>query len=306
MIFNPPPGWPVPRGWNPPPEWSPDPAWPPAPPGWRFWIDAEPRVPTTQPPHAWPGPLDTSRETTRNLRVVALAAIALVVIAAAVGVGVLVGGSGDATRTDGVRADDGVTNIPVERSATPSSEQSEASTSPAAEQCTAGATDAIGDTELMYEDRGEYNRSDAVELEVRCGGDQLTVTMTFAQGVDMSVAGFAALVDRDPDAGMQGGHSCDGDNTDDISISVDGSASGSTWSVLDTTSCQSPYPVLASGSSSTTGLSLAATVPFADVGITSGDSITLYAFSSTYLPPNLLDPGQDYIPDGQPLRVSIG
>lgn len=40
MIFNPPPGWPVPHGWTPPPDWEPDPDWPRAPPGWRFWVDS--------------------------------------------------------------------------------------------------------------------------------------------------------------------------------------------------------------------------------------------------------------------------
>ena len=39
LVFNAPPGWPVPpAGWRPPPGWQPDPSWPQAPAGWNFWI----------------------------------------------------------------------------------------------------------------------------------------------------------------------------------------------------------------------------------------------------------------------------
>lgn len=39
LIFNPPPGWPVPPpGWKPPAGWTADPSWPPAPDGWKLWI----------------------------------------------------------------------------------------------------------------------------------------------------------------------------------------------------------------------------------------------------------------------------
>ncbi len=158
----------------------------------------------------------------------------------------------------------------------------------------------------MYHDRGEYNRSDIVAFEVGCTDDQLTVTMTFAPGVDMAVAGYAALIDRDPDAGTQGGHACNGSGTDDLSISVDGGARDNSWSLLDTTSCQTPYPVLASGMSTTAGSSMSAMIPLGDLGIRAGDTIEVRAFSSTYLPPDRLDPGQDDVPDGPPLRIHIG
>lgn len=43
LRFNTPPGWPLPpEGWVPEEGWLPDPSWPPAPPGWNFWIPAEP------------------------------------------------------------------------------------------------------------------------------------------------------------------------------------------------------------------------------------------------------------------------
>jgi len=39
LVFNPPPGWPVPpKGWSPSSGWTPDPAWPEPPPGWVLWI----------------------------------------------------------------------------------------------------------------------------------------------------------------------------------------------------------------------------------------------------------------------------
>lgn len=206
--------------------------------------------------------------------------------------------AGSTGQTPGVVVPGAPTSITVPNSSPPQQVS--------APQCSADATDGPGDTKLMYTDRGEYNRADIVALRVLCADDQLTVTLTFAPGVDMSVAGFAALIDRDPDAGMQGGHTCDGSDTYDLSISVDGGARGNSWSVLDTTSCQTPYPVIASGASTTVGSSMAATVPFANLGIRHGDTISLYAFSSTYLPPNLLDPGQDTVPDGRrPLRIQI-
>src|SRR5437016_1150911 len=52
MMFNPPPGWPLPRGWMPPPGWNPDPSWPPAPPGWNFWLSSD-ALPSGQPPVGW-------------------------------------------------------------------------------------------------------------------------------------------------------------------------------------------------------------------------------------------------------------
>lgn len=296
MGFNPPPGWPLPQGWDPPPDWVPDPSWPPAPPGWQFWADDE----LAGPVPVGPLPTEPGPHRPLNLWPLALLAGVLIVVGGALGIGRLLTTSDDASQAPTVteQADGGHTASVPDTSPpvgpTPSA------------QCSADATDVLGDTELMYQDRGEYNRSDIVALEVHCADEELTVTMTFAPAVDMAVAGFAALIDRDPAAGMQGGHACEGDSTEDFSISVDGGARDATWTVLDRTSCSTPYPVLARGSSTTVGSSLAATVPFADLGIRSGDTITLYAFSSTYLPPDLLDPGQDYIPDGAPLRIDIG
>jgi hypothetical protein len=41
--FSAPPNWPPPPlGWSPGPGWQPDPSWPPAPPGWHFWLPANP------------------------------------------------------------------------------------------------------------------------------------------------------------------------------------------------------------------------------------------------------------------------
>lgn len=41
VVFNPPPGWPIPPvGWVPDRDWRPDPTWPEAPDGWHFMIDA--------------------------------------------------------------------------------------------------------------------------------------------------------------------------------------------------------------------------------------------------------------------------
>ena len=57
-IFNPPPGWEVPRNWAPPDGWTPDPTWPPAPAGWVFWIAAAPPVSLPIPPP--PAPTMTS------------------------------------------------------------------------------------------------------------------------------------------------------------------------------------------------------------------------------------------------------
>ncbi|MDF1659662.1 MAG: DUF4041 domain-containing protein [Verrucomicrobiales bacterium] len=51
LVFNPPPGWPIPPdGWVPPNGWTPNPDWPAAPEGWELWLpskDAEPDIPTT-------------------------------------------------------------------------------------------------------------------------------------------------------------------------------------------------------------------------------------------------------------------
>lgn len=175
----------------------------------------------------------------------------------------------------------------------------------ASSQCSTAITDGTGDTTQMYDDEGDYNRSDIVEVSVECANDELTVAMTFAPGVDMTVAGFAALIDADPDAGTRGGHACDGSNTEDFSLSVDGSARSNDASLLDTTSCATPYPVLWSSSSMTSGHTMAASVPFSQLGIHSGDSITFRAFSSTYLPPNLIDPGQDDAPDRGSVTIPI-
>jgi hypothetical protein len=48
--FNVPPGWPVGPGWAPPENWQAPPDWPSAPPGWQWWVAAEP------PPAAMPAP----------------------------------------------------------------------------------------------------------------------------------------------------------------------------------------------------------------------------------------------------------
>lgn len=72
MLFNSPPGWPVPpEGWTPPPGWNPDPSWPKPPPGWQLWppqdeplTREEPSAPApaheVTPPAAAPAP---TRET---------------------------------------------------------------------------------------------------------------------------------------------------------------------------------------------------------------------------------------------------
>ncbi len=294
MGFNPPPGWPVPQGWEPPQNWVPDPSWPPAPAGWQFWTDVS--TATSRAAQSLPSTVGPPR----NLKPLAFGAAALVLAAAAVGVGLLLSNSRDRSqeKETATREVEGqsVTSVPGVPSAPESGY---------AAPCATEATDVLGDTDLMYDERGEYNRSDIVSLRVNCASDQLTVSMTFASGVDMTVAGFAAMIDRDPEAGTRGGHSCDGDSTEDFSISVDGAATGNSWSLLDATSCGKSYPVVASGPSATAGSTMTASVPFADLGIARGDTITLRAFSSTFLPPNLLDPGQDDIPDGPPLRIRI-
>lgn len=41
LVFNPPPGWPIPPpGWKPPAGWTPDPSWPDPPSGWELWLPA--------------------------------------------------------------------------------------------------------------------------------------------------------------------------------------------------------------------------------------------------------------------------
>lgn len=37
-VFNPPPGWPLPRDWAPDSTWKPEPTWPAPPPGWNFRV----------------------------------------------------------------------------------------------------------------------------------------------------------------------------------------------------------------------------------------------------------------------------
>lgn len=253
------------------------------------------------PPNWSPQPPPPKRG--RGVLFAAVGVMAIVVIAAAVGVGWMLGRSGDDTAT-------APASLHRSDSQAPESTESEESTSPEPPpsdvmQCAGTATDAAGDTVLWYEERGEYNRSDILSMAVECVEDEVTVTLLFGPEVDMSLAGFAALIDRDPDAGMQGGHACDGSDTDDFSLAVDGSAAGDVWVLLDKTSCETPYPVMMRGTTITEGQQMSATVPLSPLGITSGDTVTISAFSSTFLPPDLIDPGQDDIPDGPPIRITI-
>jgi hypothetical protein len=53
LVFNPPPGWPVPPpGWKPPAGWTPDAAWPAPPPGWQLWVGSDDAPGANEPAEA--------------------------------------------------------------------------------------------------------------------------------------------------------------------------------------------------------------------------------------------------------------
>ncbi|MFG3343140.1 DUF4041 domain-containing protein [Glycomyces sp. NPDC048151] len=78
--FNVPPGWPVEPGWTPPANWQAPPVWPSAPPGWQWWVAAEPLppAPAPAPPEAAQAPVSTAPQVNPDLQLLLTTPIASV------------------------------------------------------------------------------------------------------------------------------------------------------------------------------------------------------------------------------------
>lgn len=67
VVFNPPPGWPMPpKGWKPPLGWKPDPSWPAPPAGWSLWIEVGESSEPTEKPRNMDGSLGSNDSESRD------------------------------------------------------------------------------------------------------------------------------------------------------------------------------------------------------------------------------------------------
>ncbi|WP_328520120.1 excalibur calcium-binding domain-containing protein [Kribbella sp. NBC_00359] len=116
--FNAPPGWPDPptARWRPPKRWQPKESWPPAPDGWAFWVDEN--------GHAVRGPLGRFGGTSR-IKVGAIAAIPLALIALVLFNPFTGGESASTAPTRAATTEAGTTPVP---GSTPTAPQTEAPT----------------------------------------------------------------------------------------------------------------------------------------------------------------------------------